>query len=118
MMVLAIVIGTAVWLYKDRSKVDAFLRFLPWFTATMMGLKIFGTVRAFVSARALVSRRDFSVLLGLYSLVALLVLAAGIFAHLAHGLPAALLWLLVLWQFFPGGEIPQCVVALVRNRHR
>jgi hypothetical protein len=118
MLVLAIVIATAVWLYKDQSKIDAFLRFLPWFTATMMGLKILGTVRAFVSARAIVSRRDFFVLLGLYSLVALLVLAAGIFAHLAKGLPAALLWLLVLWHFFPGGEIPQCVVALAGNRHR
>jgi hypothetical protein len=65
-----------------------------------------------------VSRRDFFVLLGLWTLTALLVLAAGIFAHVTHGLPAALLWLLVLWQFFPSGEIPQCVVALTSNRHR
>jgi len=118
MIVLAIVIGSAVWLYKHRPWVDPFLRFLPWFTLAMMGLKAFETVRTFVAAKALVSQRDFFVLMGLWTLVALLVLAAGIFAHIANGLPAALLWLLVLWQFFPSGEIPACVIALTSNRHR
>ncbi len=118
MIVLAIVLGTALWLYKNRAWVDPFLRFLPWFTLTMMGLKAFGTFRAFSAARPLVSRRDFFVLLGLWSLTALLVLAAGFLAHGTHGFPSALLWLLVLWQFFPAGEIPQCAVALAGNRHR
>jgi hypothetical protein len=86
--------------------------------AVMMALKAFGTVRAFIAVRSLVSRRDFFVLLGLWIPVAGLVMAAGIFAHLAHGLPASLLWLLVLWQFFPANEIPGCVIALTGNRHR
>jgi hypothetical protein len=118
MIVLALVIGGALWLYRNRSWIDPFLRFLPWFTVAMMGLKGFGAVRAFTAVRLLVSRRDFFVLVGLWSITASLVLAAGIFAHITHGMPAALLWSLVLWQFFPSGEIPQCVVALSSNRHR
>jgi hypothetical protein len=118
MTVLALVIGSALWLYKNPSWVGPFLRILPWFTLAMMVLKAFGAVRAFIAVKALVSRRDFFVLVGLWALTASLVLAAGIFAHVTHGMPAALLWLLVLWQFFPSGEIPQCVVALTSNRHR
>jgi hypothetical protein len=83
-----------------------------------MLLKAWGAVRGFVAAKALVSGRDFVILLGLWALVALLVLAAGTVAHLCYGLPPAIVWLLVLWQFFPSGEIPQCVVALTQNRHR
>jgi hypothetical protein len=118
MIVLALVIGAALWLYRNRAWIDPFLRFLPWFTAAMMIMKTFGTVRAFSAVKPLVSRRDFFVLLGLWTLTALLVLAAGVFAHVTHAMPAALLWLLVLWQFFPSGEIPQCVVSLAGNRHR
>ena len=118
MLVLAAAAGCAVWLYKDRSKVGVVMRIFPWFMAVMMALKAFGTVRAFIAVRSLVSRRDFFVLLGLWIPVAGLVMAAGIFAHLAHGLPASLLWLLVLWQFFPANEIPGCVITLTGNRHR
>ncbi|HEY0550164.1 MAG TPA: hypothetical protein VGF13_11235, partial [Verrucomicrobiae bacterium] len=57
MIVLAAVIGIALWLYRNPSWFDPFLRFLPWFTLTMMGLKVFGTVRAFAAAKALVSHR-------------------------------------------------------------
>ncbi len=118
MLVLAIVVSMAVWLYKNRAWVDPFLRFVPWFTAVMMGLKFWGTVRAFVTVKRFVARRDFFVLLGLWVITALLVVAAGFFAHITQGMPAALLWMLVLWQFFPSGEIPQCVAALAGNRHR
>lgn len=118
MVVLAIVISTAVWLYKNRLWVDSFLQFLPWFTAAIMALKAWGAWRAFTAVRPLVSRRELSILLGLWFAVAILVLAAGTFAHHTRGLPASLLWLLVLWQFFPAGEIPQCVVALTFDRHR
>jgi hypothetical protein len=118
MIVLAVVIGTALWLYKDRSKADVVFRFLPWFTMMMMGLKTWGTVHAFAAAKATVSSRDFLILVGLWLFIVSLVISAGILAHIAHGLPTALLWLLVLWQFFPSGEIPQCVVALQSNRHR
>ena len=34
------------------------------------------------------------------------------------GMLPAVLWSLVLWQFFPAGEIPQCVISLSENRHR
>jgi hypothetical protein len=117
-IVISAVAGCAVWLYKDRSKVGPFLHLLPWFTAAVMTLKTIGMVRAFGAARELVSGRDFFVLLGLWTFVAGLVLTAGVLAHAANGLPPALLWLLVLWQFFPSGEIPACVVALNPNRHR
>jgi hypothetical protein len=118
MIVLGLVIGCAMWLYKDPSWRGLVLQILPWFTAAVMAFKLFGTARAFLKVGTLVSRKDFLVLVGLWTLVAILVLTAGIFADVAHGLPASLLWLLVLWQFFPSGEIPQCVVALTRNRHR
>jgi len=118
MTVLALVIGVALWLFKDQSKVEIVFRFLPWLTVAIMAFKTWGTVAAFASAKALVSQRDFFVLAGLWMLVASLVLAAGFLAHVAHGMPAALLWLLVLWQFFPSGEIPACVVALARNRKK
>lgn len=118
MIVLAIVISAALGLYRHQWWVDPFLRFLPWFILAMMGLKAVGAVRAFIAAKKLVSRRDFRVLVGVWILTALLVLSAGVFAHVTQGMPGALLWFLVLWQFFPSGEIPQCVIALTGNRHR
>jgi hypothetical protein len=118
MIVIGIVIGCAMWLYKYPSWTGLTLQILPWFTATIMALKLFGAMAAFLKVRTLVSHQDFAVLIGQWALVAILVLAAGVFAHVSHGLPPALLWMLVLWQFFPAGEIPQCVIALTGNRHR
>ena len=117
-IVLTVAAGTTVWLVKHPSQIAGLLRFLPWLTAAIMLLKTYGTWRAFRAVTPLVSRRDLRVLAGLWTLVALLVLAAGVFAHITRGLPAAILWTLVLWQFFPSGEIPQCVVSLDSNRHR
>ena len=117
-IVMMAVGGCVVWLVKNPSKVDVFLRVLPWFLAAMMALKAYGTIRAFVAVKRLVPRRDLLILAGLWLLVATLVLTAGFLAHLAHGLPVSILWTLVLWQFFPSGEIPQCVLALTTNRHR
>lgn len=118
LIILAAVVGFAFWLNQNREWANAFFRYLPFFTAAMMVLKARGTWRGFTAVGPLVSRREFSILVALWSLVAILVLAAGVFAHNLHGLPPALLWLFVLWQFFPAGEIPQCVVALASNRHR
>ncbi len=118
MIVLALALGAALWLYRRPAWVDPVFRNLPWFIAAMMILKMYGTVRAFIDVKTLVSKRDFRTLLALWMMVAVLILAAGIFAQVAHRLPAALLWLLVLWQFFPANEIPQCVINLRRNRHR
>ena len=117
-IVLALVVGCALWLHRDPQWIDPVFRLLPWFTAMMMALKIIGAFRAFSEAKAIVSRRDFLILVSLWAAVAVFVLAAGFFAHVQHGLPPSLLWLLVLWQFFPANEIPGCVVALNTNRHR
>jgi len=117
-IVMMLVGGCVVWLVKDPSKVDVFLRILPWFLTAVMVLKTYGTARAFMAVKTLVSHRDFLILAGLWLLVAMLMLTAGFLAHFAYGLPVSVLWTFVLWQFFPSGEIPQCVVALNANRHR
>lgn len=118
--VITFVIATVVWLVKepDRTKVILFFRFLPLLTLILFGFKSWRTVSAFIAARRLVSRRDFFILVGLWSSVAVLVLAAAVLAHAAPGVPSAILWFFVALQYFPAGEIPACVVALTRNRHR
>ena len=110
--------GCILWLVKYPLKVDVFLRVLPWLLTAMMVLKAYRTVRAFLRVKPLVSQRDLFILFALWCLVASLVLTAGFLAHFARGLPVSVLWTLVLWQFFPSGEIPQSVVALAANRHR
>jgi hypothetical protein len=44
--------------------------------------------------------------------------AAGALGQAAGGLAPALVWFFALWQFFPSGEIPACIVTLHQNRHR
>ena len=119
-IVLAVVILTAVWLIKepDRSRVMLFFRFLPLLTLLLLALKLFGAVSAFIAARRLVSGRDFLALAGLWSGVAALVLAAALLARAAPGMPSAILWFLVVLQYFPSGGIPAAVVNLTSNRHR
>lgn len=116
--VITLVFACAIWLYKDRSRVDDILRFVPWFTGLMMVLKTFGAVRAFVAVKPLVSPARYAALLALWAAVGLLVVIAGALGQAAGGLPPALVWFFALWQFFPGGEIPACIVALHGNRHR
>jgi hypothetical protein len=117
-IVISIVVACTLWLYRHPTWVEPFSEFLPWFIAVMMFLKGWRTVRAFSALKPLVTQRQAFFFFALWTLTALLVLAAGTYAHALHGLPPSILWLLVLWQFFPAGEIPSCVVALASNRHR
>lgn len=117
-IMITAVVGCTLWLVKHPWQTARFLKVLLWFTVAIMLLKAYGTVRAFRAVKPLVSRRDFLVLAGLWNLIALLVLSAGLFAQAMDGLPVAILWALVLWQFFPSEEIPVSVIALHGNRHR
>ena len=119
-VVFAVMSAAAVWFYKEpnHATVVAFFRLLPLVSLALLGRKLFGAIDAMVAARRLVSGRAFLLLLGLWGAVAVLVMAAAFLANATPGAPTAIVWFLVALQYFPGGEIPACVVALASNRHR